>query len=303
MGTDLQLEACGPDAAALERALDAAEKEIRRVEDLTTDWRPSPLMKLNAKAGAGPVEVVPELLDLIERGLAVGEVTGGAFDITYAGAGRLWDFKADPPVVPSQAEIRAALERIGFARVKVDRDAGTVDLPEGMVLGLGGIAKGYGVDRAMAVLLEHGLEHALVSAGGDMKILGRKQGQPWRIAVKHPRDAERVLAVLPVTNTCVMTSGDYERFFEVDGKRYHHILDPRTGYPASGCISATVLAQDAAFADAIATALCVLGPEKGLALIEKLPRVEGLAVGLDGTVHLSSGLRDGDTPVRDGEGG
>ncbi len=291
MGTDLLLEACGPDPEALDRALDAAEKEIRRVEDLMTDWRPSPLTALNDKAGAGPVPVVAELLDLIERGLAVGELTAGAFDITYAGAGRLWNFKADPPVLPTPEAVKAALKNVGYARVTVDRAAGTIDLPAGMRIGLGGIAKGYGVDRAMAVLLEHGIKHALVSAGGDMKILGRKLGEPWRIAVKHPRDEDRALAVLPVTNTCVMTSGDYERFFEVDGRRYHHILDPRTGYPATGCTSGTIMAQDAAFADAMATALCVLGPSEGMALINRLPRVEGIAVGMDGSVHMSEGLQ------------
>ncbi|MFT5292135.1 MAG: thiamine biosynthesis lipoprotein [Planctomycetota bacterium] len=291
MGTDLLLEACGPDPEALDKALDAAEKEIRRVEDLMTDWRPSPLTVLNDHAGQGPVPVVAELLDLIERGLAVGKLTGGAFDITYAGAGRLWDFKADPPVLPTEEQVKAALKNVGYGRVTVDRAAGTIELPADMRIGLGGIAKGYGVDRAMAVLLEHGIKHALVSAGGDMKVLGRKLGEPWRIAVKHPRDDERALAVLPVTNTCVMTSGDYERFFEVDGRRYHHILDPRTGYPATGCASGTIMAQDAAFADAMATALCVLGPAEGIALINRLPRVEGIAVGLDGNVLMSEGLQ------------
>ena len=297
MGTELELEVLGTDLVALEAVLDAAESEIRRVEDLMTDWRPSPLTRLNDAAGKGPQEVPAELAELIARSLAIGELTGGAFDVTYAGAGKLWDFKADPPVVPDAAAIRAALANVDYRRVRVDLEASTVDLPAGMRLGLGGIAKGYGVDRAMAVFLEHGIEHGMVSAGGDLKVLGRKFGELWTIAVRHPRDRERVLATLPVSNTCVMTSGDYERFFDLDGVRYHHILDPRTGRPATGCMSATVVAQDAAFADALATAMCVMGPDQGLALIESLPRVEALLVSMDGRTLSSSGLR-GDAGAR-----
>jgi len=291
MGTELQLKALGPDAKALDRALDAAAVEIRRVEDLMTDWRPSPLTTLNESAGSEPVTVPPELARLIARGLDLGRLTEGAFDITYAGAGKLWDFKASPPKVPDSHALEAALAAVDYRRVKVDLEASTVLLPQGMRLGLGGIAKGYGVDRAMAVLLEHGVEHGMVSAGGDLKVLGRKFDELWQIAIRHPRDRERVLAILPVSNTCVMTSGDYERFFVHEGRRYHHILDPRTGLPATGCMSATVVAQDAAYADALATAMCVLGPERGLALVERLPRVEALLVGLDGKPHASSGLR------------
>ena len=203
MGTELQLKALGPDPTALERALDAAAAEIRRVEDLMTDWRPSPLTTLNESAGPEPVAVPLELARLVARGLELGRLTEGAFDITYAGAGKLWDFKASPPRIPDARAIEAALASVDYRRVQVDLERSTVLLPAGMRIGLGGIAKGYGVDRAMAVLLEHGVEHGMVSAGGDLKVLGRKFGQLWEIAIRHPRDRERVLAVLPVSNTCV----------------------------------------------------------------------------------------------------
>lgn len=294
MGTELEIKAIGPDVEVLEKAIDAAVAEIRRVEDLMTDWRASPLMELNDAAGAGPTKAPAELVELISRGVLLGELTYGSFDITYAAVGALWDFKAEPPPVPDTETLAEALTRVGYAKVTIDEEASTVDLPQGMRIGLGGIAKGHGVDRAMAVLMEHGVEHGLVSAGGDLKALGRKFGEPWEIAIRHPRERERVLAVLPISNTCVMTSGDYERFFVHEGKRYHHILDPRTGLPATGCMSATIVAQNAANADALATAMCVLGPEKGLALVEELPNVEALLVGLDGKVHVSSGLRDHD---------
>lgn len=301
MGTSLEVRALGPDAAVLDAALDAAVKEIERVEDLMTDWRPSPLETLNDAAGQGPQVVPKELFELVERGVKLGELTGGAFDVTYAGAGQLWDFQAEPPKVPSAEEIRAALERVGYGRLVLDRTQLTIDLPAGMRIGLGGIAKGYGVDRAMAVLMKHGLKHGIVNAGGDLKALGRKHDEPWEIAIRHPRERERVLALLPVSNVCVVTSGDYERFFELDGQRYHHILDPRTGRPSTGCMSATVTAPDAAFADALATALCVLGPKEGLELVESLERVEALVVGLDGQVVVSTGLR-GALPSAKGDG-
>jgi len=290
MGTSFAITVLGPEAEALEAAIDAAIAELRRVEDLMTDWRPSPLLELNAAAGTGPHATPPELTRLVQRSLEISELTGGAFDVTFAGVGQLWDFKRDPPELPTQDDVAAFLERVGWRRVEVDLAASTIELEEGMRIGLGGIAKGYGVDRAMTVLLEHGIEHGVVDAGGDLKALGRKFGEPWEIAIKHPRERERVIALLPVSNTCVVTSGDYERFFELEGRRYHHILDPRTGFPSRGCISATVVAPDAAFADALATALCVLGPDEGLSIVERLPRVEALAVDMQGEVELSSGL-------------
>ncbi len=290
MGTEVTIEAIGPDEAALDAALVAAEAELRRVEDLCTSWRDSPLTRTNERAGTGAGPIDPELARLVGRGLAIGELTGGAFDVTFAGVGKLWNFKAEPPVLPSAAEVATALAAVDYRRVELDLDAGTIALPADARLGLGGIAKGYGVDRAMAVLLQHGVEHGLVNAGGDLKVLGKKAGEPWRIAIRHPRDRDSVLAMVPLSNTCMVTSGDYERFFEHEGTRYHHILDPRTGYPASGAMSATVIAPDAAFADALATALAVLPPDEGLAIVADLDRVECLIVDLDGNVHRSSGL-------------
>lgn len=290
MGTDMTIEVIGENAVTLDKVLAAAEAELRRIEDVMTSWRDSPLTRLNESAGQGPQPVTEELALLIGRGLAVGELTEGAFDITFASVGKLWDFKASPPIIPSSAKIATALESVGFDKVVLDLDKLTVALPEGTRLGLGGIAKGYGVDRAMRVLLDAGVQHGVVNAGGDMKVLGTKFGTPWRIAIKHPRKRDEVIAMVPLSNTCMVTSGDYERFFEYEGERYHHILDPRTGSPATGAMSVTVIAPDAAFADALATALAVLGPEKGLSIVEGQDRVECLIVGMDGKITRSTGL-------------
>jgi thiamine biosynthesis lipoprotein len=290
MGTDFTLEAFGSDPELLERALSAAEAELRRVEDLMTTWRDSPLTRLNSRSGQGPVEVPLELAQMVDQALRIAGATEGAFDPTWHSVGRLWDFKADPPVVPDAQRIAEALERVGWNRVSVDLEASTVELPAGTTIGLGGIAKGYGVDRAMAVLRQHGVEHGLVNAGGDLRTVGTEAGVPWKVAIRHPRRRGELMAEVPVSNMCVVTSGDYERFFELDGVRYHHILDPRTGRPATGCMSATVIGPEASLSDALATALCVMGPERGLELVERLDRVEAMVVGLDGVVHTSSGL-------------
>ncbi|MCP4037991.1 MAG: FAD:protein FMN transferase [bacterium] len=292
MGTDLDIKVLSPDHDQSLRAVEAAERELRRVEDLMTDWRPSPLTTLNLAAGRGPTPVARELAAIIARGVEVGRLTNGAFDISYAGVGRLWDFKQHPPVVPTQQQVEAALADMGFARIEIDPKTSTVTLPARMRIGLGGIAKGYGVDRAMQILLDHGIEHGIVNAGGDLKALGRDGDVPWEVAVKHPRDRERVIAVLRISNAAMVTSGDYERFFEHEGRRYHHILDPRTGYPSEGAMSATVIAPSAEFADALATALCVMGPETGVALVESLRRVEAIVIDMAGNPHASSGLRD-----------
>jgi thiamine biosynthesis lipoprotein len=292
MGTDLHVRALGTDADELDGALEAAIAELQRVEDLMTDWRPSPLMDVNAAAGQGPRRTDVELAAIISRGLELGRLSRGAFDISYAGVGHLWDFKSVPPVVPDAAAIERALPSVGFHRIHVDANKSTVDLPAGMKIGLGGIAKGYGVDRAMTVLRKRGVEHAIVNAGGDLKVLGRDGEEPWVLAVKHPRDRERVIAVLRLSNVAFATSGDYERFFERGGERYHHIIDPRTGYPSVGSISASVVAPSAELADALATALCVLGPAEGLPIIEGIDRVEAIVVGMEGDVHASTGLRE-----------
>ncbi|MDF1838234.1 MAG: FAD:protein FMN transferase [Planctomycetota bacterium] len=291
MGTDLEIKVIESNPSKAQKALDAAVSEIQRVEDVFTTWRDSPLNRLNAHAGQGFFEVPEEVAQLVARSLAVCEVTKGAFDPTFASVGKLWDFRAVPPKLPTDAEIEAALAKVGYGKVKIDLEKNRISLPSGTRLGLGGIAKGYGVDRAMAVLMEHGIQHGVVNAGGDLKALGTRFGEPWRIAITHPRKGQKPVALVPLSNVCLVTSGDYERFFVLEGRRYHHILDPRTGRPARGCISASVLAPDAAFADALATAMVVVGPEEGLKIIEALPRVEALLVDLEGHVTRSSGLK------------
>ncbi len=291
MGSSLEIEVFGPDQAVCDRAVAEARAEIDRLDRMMTDWKPeSPLMDVNRAAGAMAVEVPPELLFIVERSLRISELTGGAFDISFAGAGKLWNWRV--PVIPSAEAVKASLENVGWRGIAVDPKAKTLFLSKpGMRIGLGAIAPGYAGDLAMAKIRALGIQDACVNMSGDVLLIGRKDGKPWNVGVTHPRKKGESLLVLPVSNAAVSTSGDYERYFEQDGKRYCHIIDPRTGYPAEGCRSVTIVAPNLAFADGLATGVFVMGPEKGMALVESLEGVHAAIVAADGTLRMSKGLR------------
>jgi len=264
------------------------------VEARMNEWRPgSPLAAISHAAGGEPVPTPADVRALIRRGVELGRLTQGAFDITWAALWGVWDFRAVPPRVPSPAEIEARLPLIDYRLVTIDDDAGTVRLPRpGMVLGLGGMAKGYALDLAAAWLRRWGVRDFLLTAGGQVLARGRRGDRPWRVGIRDPRGPQDdVFATVEIRDASVSTSGDYERAFILDGVRYHHILDPRTGRPANGLRSATVIDRDATRADALSTALMVLGPHAGMALVERLPDVEAVLVDHGGRVHMSAGAR------------
>ncbi len=293
MGSSLEIEVFGPDQAVCDRAIGEARAEIDRLDRMMTDWKPdSPLMEVNRAAGVRPVPVPPELFFIVERSLRVSELTVGAFDITFAGAGKLWNWRAPEPEVPAPETVKATLANVGWKDVALDFREKTIYLSRpGMRLGLGAIAPGYAGDRALEKIRALGLRDGCVNMSGDVRVIGKKGGAPWNVAITHPRKRGENLAILPVSNAAVSTSGDYERYFEKDGRRYCHIIDPRTGYPADRCQSVTIVAPTLAFADALATAVFVLGPEKGIEVVEQLEGVEALVVSADGTLSLSKGLR------------
>lgn len=290
MGTTVSIEAAGPDRAALETAVEAAFAEMARIEALMTPHRPeSDVARLSAAATAATV--APETAEVIGYGLEIARRSGGAFDLTLGRLKELWGIEAETPRIPAESEIAAALQGIGPDALAIDGTLVRKGTPL-LAVDLGAIAKGYAVDRAIAVLRGFGVESAAVNAGGDIRVLGSKRGRPWRIGIQHPRKADGVLATLDATDRAVVTSGDYERFFERAGRRYHHLFDPRTGFPADRCQSVTVLAPGAMPADALATALFVLGPERGLALLAAYPGVDALIVGADGRIHRTPALAD-----------
>jgi len=293
MGTRVEITAAGKDRALVAARIAAAFGEIDRLEGLLSSFRPdSEVSRINRAAGVAPVAVSPEVFEVIARSLEVSRFSGGAFDITFAALGDLWDFSGQKPgKVPEPAEIAEKLKRVGFSRVRLDPQARTVFLPErGMQIGLGGIAKGYIVDQALEVLQVEGVDRALVAASGDMRSFARPGQRAWKIGIQDPGRRDRLLGELEITNLAAATSGQYERFFEFQGRRYGHILDPRTGWPAAGCRSVTVLAGEAWEADAYATALFVLGPVPGMALLRSRPGVEAMIVDAEGRSEMSAGF-------------
>lgn len=296
MGTDVDIlvaAAPGKEARAGDD-IEAAFTEMRRIEALMSSWQEtSEVSAVSRNAGIAPVQVAPELFALLKEAKAVAELTDGRFDITFKGVAALWDFRQDPPRLPSDDQIRDARSRIGIDKLVLNETAQTAFLTtKGMAIGLGGIAKGYAVDRAAALLKEAGYTSFVVNAGGDVYAHGRKSPTSlWWVALKHPRKTEVSMAALPVANRAVVTSGDYQRFFMKDGVRYSHIIDPTTAEPASGCQSVTVVAGNTAWADALATGVFVLGPVQGLALVERLENVEAMIIDAAGEAHVSSGLQ------------
>ncbi|HEY8089718.1 MAG TPA: FAD:protein FMN transferase [Polyangiaceae bacterium] len=298
MGTHLAYAAFttpAVDAARVHATFDAATAEIVRIERLMTTWDPaSEVSRINAAAGKEPVAVGAETFDVIREALHASEMSGGCFDITFETLHGLWKFDQDlDPHPPSPADVRARVKYVGYKHVKLDAAAHTVFLDEPHVrIGLGGIAKGYAVDRASRVLLEAGLTSFYAQAGGDLYAHGDKpDGSPWQAGIRDPRGPEGdYFAMMPVSDHAFSTAGDYERSYVVGGKRYHHIIDPRTGYPATASRSVTIWAPTALLADEIDDAVFILGPEKGLALVESVDGVGAVIVDSRNRVWTSKRL-------------
>jgi len=290
MGTRVHAELWHEDAEAGAALLAEVMAEMRRIEQRYSPYvEDSALSRLNREAPAGWTAVDGEMLELLEESRRVAELTDGAFDITYASVGRYYDYREG--VRPDDAQLAAAIEAIDYRHVDIDAVNGRVRYrrPE-VYVDLGGIAKGYAVDRCIDLLRAAGVTQATVSAGGDSYILGDRGGRPWTVGVRDPRDADAMAVVLPLTDTAVSTSGDYERFFEEDGVRYHHILDPSTGESARGSMSVTILGERTVLTDALSTSVFVLGPDAGLELIDGLPGIDAIVIDAAGRMRYSEGL-------------
>jgi len=271
-----------------------AFKEVERVDRLMSTYKPeSELSEVNREAGIRPVKVDPEVLAAAGYALDVARMTDGAFDATVGPLVRLWGIGGDSPKVPTPAEIERARALVDYRQVELDRAAGTVFIrKKGMSLDLGGIAKGYASDLAVDMLKKRGIKGGIVAVAGDLKLFGsRADGSPWKIGIQHPRNKDAIMAKVELTDGATSTSGDYERFFIRDGVRYCHILDPKTGYPAHGLISVTVIAKESYLADSLATGLFVLGQKKAGAFAEGHPEVEVLLVDAGGNVTATGRFR------------
>ena len=288
MGTRVSVELWHDEATAASECSEKVFTEMRRIEARMSSYKSdSELSFINDNAATNAVTVSDEMMHLIKRSIHFSEVSEGAFDITYASIGYAYDYRKG--LQPSNESISEKLPAIDYHHIMISGNKVRFG-NEAVRINLGGIAKGYAVDRAADIIGQCGITQAMVSAGGDSRIIGDRKGRPWVIGIKHPRDPESIAIRLPLSESAISTSGDYERFFIDDGNRVHHIINPATGRSATSSWSATVVGPDALATDALSTTIFILGAVKGLALIETLEGIDAIIIDSDGKVHYSSGF-------------
>ncbi|WP_084005541.1 FAD:protein FMN transferase [Gilvimarinus polysaccharolyticus] len=295
MGTRVNVTLWYKDAARARQLSAQVMTEMRRIDATYSPYQDSSdLSQMNRAAAkrhaADPLPISPEMSRLLDKSLYYGRLTDGAFDITYASLARYYDYRAGKQ--PSDAQREQLLPAIDYHHVKLDNVAHTVYYSQPQVyVDLGGIAKGYAVDRAIELLRSAGVQHASVSAGGDSRVLGDRRGRPWMVGIKQPRGAEGVAITVPLTDSAISTSGDYERYFiGAEGEWIHHIINPRTGKSSGELASVSIIGPDGFDTDALSTSVFVLGADKGLALINQLPAFDAILITRAGKVRYSNGL-------------
>jgi FAD:protein FMN transferase len=291
MGTAIHVELWAERRSDGDAAVEAVLSEMHRIDRTYSPHKPeSELSRLNRSAAAAPFVCSEEMFGLLARALAFAELSDGAFDISYAAVGRLYDYRRG--IAPDEARLAAARALVGWRGIELDFAARSVRFQrDGMCIDLGGFAKGHAVDCAVLRLRERGIRHAYVSAGGDSRVLGDRRGRPWSVAVRHPRKSDQIVAVLPLEDVAVSTSGDYERYFERGGVRHHHLLDPATGRSPAHVHSVTIVAEDGLTSEALSKTVFVLGVERGLAIVEQVPGADAVVVDSAGRLHFTSDLQ------------
>jgi len=292
MGTRVSVELWHEDSQQAKHCGEKIFIEMHRIDALMSPYKPdSEISYINNNASIETIDVSDEMLRVIDKSLHFSDISSGAFDITYASIGYRYDYRKQQR--PSDQFIESNLSSIDYHHIQlVDKQIHFAD--SGVRIDLGGIAKGYAVDRALDIISQCDIKEAMVTAGGDSRILGKKRGKPWIIGIQHPRKKDDLALVLPLSDTAVSTSGDYERFYISDGERVHHIINPVTGRSVNSTWSATVTGPDAMTTDALSTTVFVLGPKKGLALIETLEGIDAVIIDRYGKVHYSSGFQEPD---------
>jgi FAD:protein FMN transferase len=300
MGTAVRVELWQEDPAAAQADMAAVMDEMHRIDELMSPYKPtSELSRINREAAKQALPISLEMYNLIARSLDFSRLSGGAFDITFSSVGYMYDYRRH--IKPTDEQIAKALPGINYRHLLLDPANHTIHFTRpGMRIDLGGIAKGYAVDNCIAILKKRGVTNAIVTAGGDSRLLGDRHGRPWMVGIRDPRKRGAVAAVLPLENTAISTSGDYERYFVENGVRYHHIIDPKTGKSATGVRSVTVIAPDGITTEGLTKSVFVHGPKEGMALIESYPGAEAIIIDAHGNMTFSSGLqkaaRDTATP-------
>jgi thiamine biosynthesis lipoprotein len=270
-----------------------AFQEIKRIETLMSPWLDSSdVTRINRSAGKERVKVSPETFEVIQKAQEISELSKGGFDITVGPLTELWRKAREKKIPPPVEDVKEKLGLVNFKNIETDQKGKVFLKKKGMAIDLGGIAKGYAVDRAFDVLMSLGYKNLIINAGGDLRVGGLKNNQPWSIGIQNPRESQKLLARISVSDTAIATSGDYEKYFIYQGKRYHHIFNPKDGFPTEGCQSVTIIAKDCITADGLATAVFVLGAEKGYSLCQKLDGVKCLIVDKEGKTIFSPSLKD-----------
>ena len=291
LGSPFEITVVATDSVQAKLYTDLAILEVKRIENLVSDWIPTTqISQVNQNAGIKPVKVDQEVFDLVERAIKISKLTSGAFDISYASMDKIWKFDGSMKQLPTEEAIKKSVEKVGYQNIILNPTDKTIFLKnKGMKLGLGGIAQGYIADKIKEVLQEKGCTSGLVNVSGDINTWGKQpNGQSWSVGIINPMNKNKVFATFILDDSAVETSGSYEKFVVFNGKRYSHIIDPRTGYPASGIVSVSVFAKQTELADALATGIFVLGIEVGLDLVNQLNGIDCVIVDDKGGVHVSN---------------
>lgn len=293
MGSRFEITVVAKDSTEANNYIDLAVAEITRIEKLISSWDPtSQTSEINRNAGIKPVKVDEELYNLIGRSVEISKLTDGAFDISFASMDKIWKFDGSMTQMPSKEAIKQSVSKVGYQNIILDPENLTVFLKlEGMKIGFGAIGKGYAADKAKKLLIEKGVSGGIINASGDMNTWGTQpDGEFWKVAITNPMDKNKAFALLPLNENAVVTSGNYEKYVTFNNIRYTHIIDPRTGYPATGIISATVFAPKAEIADALATSIFVMGKDVGIDFINQLPKIECIIIDEKGEIFTSENI-------------
>lgn len=293
LGSPFEMTVVAKDSVEGNYFIQKAIEEVKRIEHLISDWIPNTqISKVNQSAGITPVKVDQEVFQLIDRAIKISKLTNGAFDISYASMDKIWKFDGSMKEMPTEEAIKNSVAKVGYQNIILNEKESTIFLKnKGMKLGLGGIGQGYIADKIKALLIESGCKSGIVNVSGDIFAWGKQpDGKPWTVAIVNPINKNKVFATFPLEDSAVETSGSYEKYVTFNGKRYSHIIDPRTGYPATGIVSVSVFAKTTEVADALATGVFVLGVDVGLDLIKQLKGIECIIVDDKGVVHTSKNI-------------
>lgn len=293
MGSRFDITIVAKDSTTAEHYIDTAIAEISRIEFLISDWKPtSQVSEVNSNAGIRPVKVDKEVFELAERAIHFSEITHGAFDVSFASMDRIWKFDGSMTEMPTEEAIRKSVEKVGYQNIILDKTNSTIYLKlPGMKIGFGALGEGYAADRCRGMMLARGIKAGIVNGSGDMNTWGTQpDGKPWSIGITNPFDENKVFTIVPLRKGAVVTSGSYEKFVEFNGKRYAHIINPKTGYPATGLCSVTVFGPSAETANGFSTSIMVLGRDAGLELINQFPELSCIVITDDGQFFSSKNM-------------